>query len=86
MAALGWDKLLTDLPRYGRSNPYRILAYSEMMLAPLIGWRPYGTNNPAPRSPGNPFAWLVSERELAFELGPGQGYSLATDASDFSGC
>jgi len=71
MTKQGWEKLLTDVPGYGKANPYRIPAYSEMMPAPLIGWRPYGTNHPAPRSPGNPFAWLVSEREQAFELGPG---------------
>jgi len=71
MTGQGWDKLLTDVPRYGKANPYWILAYSEMMPAPLIGWRPYGTNHPAPRSPDNPHAWLVSEREQVFELGPG---------------
>jgi hypothetical protein len=71
MAELGWEKLLTDLPRYGRENPFRILAYSEMMPAPLVGWRPYGINHEVPRNPDNPFAWLVSEREQAFELGPG---------------
>jgi hypothetical protein len=47
------------------------MAYSEMMPPPFIGWRPYGTDHPAPRSPENPFAWLVNEREQAFELGPG---------------
>jgi hypothetical protein len=71
MTKQGWEKLLTDVPGYGKANPYRIPAYSEMMPAPLIGWRPYGTNHPAPRSPDNPHAWLVSEREQAFELGPG---------------
>jgi hypothetical protein len=43
---------------YGEANPYRILAYSEMMPAPLIGWLPYGTNHPAPRRPDNLYAWL----------------------------
>jgi hypothetical protein len=71
MTGQGWHKLLTDVPRYGKANPYRIPAYSEMMPAPLIGWRPYGTNHPTPRSPDNPHAWLVSEREQVFELGPG---------------
>ena len=71
MTKQGWEKLLTDVPMYGKANPYRIPAYSEMMPAPLIGWRPYGTNHPAPCSPDNPYAWLVSEREQAFELGPG---------------
>ena len=71
MVAQGWEKLLTDVPKYGRANPYRIPAYSEMMPAPLIGWRPYGPNPPAPRNPENPFAWLMSEREQAFELIPG---------------
>ena len=71
MTSQGWEKLLTDVPRYAKANPYRILAYSEMMPAPPIGWRPYGTNHPAPRLPDNPHAWLVSEREQAFELGPG---------------
>jgi hypothetical protein len=71
MTLQGWDKLLTDVPRYGKANPYRIMAYSEMMPAPLIGWRPYSTNHPAPRCSDNPHAWLVSEREQVFELGPG---------------
>ena len=66
-----WDKLLTDVPRYGKAKPYRIMAYSEMMPSPWIGWRPYGKNHPAPRNPEDPFAWLVNEREQAFELGPG---------------
>jgi hypothetical protein len=67
----GWEKLLSDLPRYGRSERFRISAYSEMMPPPLIGWRPYGQNHPAPRDPENPFTWWVNEREQAFELGPG---------------
>lgn len=71
MAEAGWEKLLSDVPRYGRENPFRILAYSEMMPAPLVGWRPYGGDHPAPRNPDSPFAWLVSEREQAFELSPG---------------
>ena len=70
MAGQGWDKLLTDVPRYGSAEHFRMTAYSEMMPAPLIGWRPYGSNHPAPRRPENPFAWLVSEREQVFELGP----------------
>jgi hypothetical protein len=71
VTAQGWDKLLTDVPRYGGAERFRMMAYSEMMPPPLIGWRPYGANHPAPRSPDNPFAWLVSEREQVFELGPG---------------
>ena len=71
MTGQGWHKLLTDVPRYGEANPCRILAYSEMMPAPLIGWLPYGTDHPAPSRPDNPHAWLVSEREQVFELGPG---------------
>jgi hypothetical protein len=67
----GWEKLLTDVPRYGRAERFRMTAYSEMMPPPWIGWRPYGSNHRAPKSPGNPFAWLVSEREQVFELGPG---------------
>jgi hypothetical protein len=67
----GWEKLLKDVPRYGRRERFQIMAYSEMMPPPLIGWQPYGTNHPAPRSPENPFVWLVNEREQAFELGPG---------------
>jgi hypothetical protein len=71
MTERGWHKLLTDVPRYGKASPYRIPAYSEMMPAPLIGWRPYGTDHPFPGRPDNPHAWLVSEREQVFELGPG---------------
>jgi hypothetical protein len=71
MTQQGWEKLLTDVPRYGRAERFQIMAYSEMMPSPLIGWRPYGTNHPVPRSPEDPFTWLVNEREQAFELGPG---------------
>lgn len=67
----GWDRLLADVPRYGPKNPYHIPAYSEMMPAPLIGWRPYGSGHPAPRRPDDPHAWLVSEREQVFEVEPG---------------
>ena len=42
-----------------------------MMPSPWIGWRPYGKDHPAPRNPGDPFSWLVNEREQAFKLGPG---------------
>jgi hypothetical protein len=31
MAAQGRDKLLTDVPKYGKRDPFRIMAYSEMM-------------------------------------------------------
>ncbi len=55
----------------GRTGP--ILAYSEFMPSPRIGWRPYDRDQPAPRAPGNPFGWLVSEREQAQEIGPGLG-------------
>jgi hypothetical protein len=71
MSLQGWDRLLADVPRYGKGNPYRIPAYSEMMPAPLIGWHPYGTGHPAPRRSEAPHAWLVSEREQVFQLGPG---------------
>src|SRR5512136_2710630 len=72
MAAEGWDKLLTDVPRYGKGgDSLRIMAYSEMMPSPWIGWRPYGKDHPAPRYPEDPFTWTVNEREQAFELGPG---------------
>jgi hypothetical protein len=71
MTAQGWDKLLTDVPEYGDGNPFQIMAYSEMMPSPWIGWRPYGKDHPVPREPRDPFTWLVNEREQAFELGPG---------------
>ena len=71
MVAQGWDTLLTNVPKYGKAYPFRIMAYSEMMPSPWIGWRPYGKDHPAPRSPGDRFAWMVSEREQVFQLGPG---------------
>ncbi len=71
MPEQGWMKLLADVPKYGRTRRFQIMAYSEFMPPPLIGWRPYGTNHPVPRNPENPFTWLISEREQAFELGPG---------------
>jgi hypothetical protein len=71
MAAQGWDRLLSDIPRYGRGHRFRIPAYSEMMPSPWIGWRPYGKDPSAPKNPDDPFTWLVNEREQAFQLGPG---------------
>jgi len=67
----GWDKLLSDLPRYGEKGHFTIAAYSEFMPPPFVGWRPYGTNHPAPHNAEDPFTWLISEREQAFEVGPG---------------
>ena len=67
MSTSGWDQLLSDLPE--RIGP--ILAYSEFMPPPRIGWRPYDKDQPAPRVSGNPFGWLVSEREQAQEIEPG---------------
>jgi hypothetical protein len=71
MCAQGWDTLLTDVPKYGKAKPFRIMAYSEMMPSPWIGWRPYGKDHAVPRNPEDPFTWLVNEREQAMELGPG---------------
>ena len=71
MTTHGWDRLLTDVPKYGKTHQYRIMAYSEMMPSPWIGWRPYDKSHPAPRHPGDPFTWLVNEREQAMELEPG---------------
>jgi hypothetical protein len=71
MEAQGWDRLLMDIPRYGKEHHFQMMAYSEMMPSPWIGWRPYGKDHPAPRNPKDPFAWTVNEREQAFELGPG---------------
>jgi len=71
MVQRGWERLLTDVPVYGPETPCLIPAYSEMMPAPRIGWLPYGEGHPAPRDPENPYAWLVSEREQVFQLGPG---------------
>ncbi len=65
MTMQGWEKLLADVPRYGKADRYRIMAYSEMMPSPWIGWRPYGKDHPAPRNPEDPFAWLVNERAQA---------------------
>lgn len=67
MSNQGWDQLLSNLP--DRIGP--ILAYSEFMPPPRIGWRPYDSHRPAPRVPGNPYAWLVTEQEQAQEIRPG---------------
>ena len=67
MARQGWDQLLNDPPRAIGS----IVAYSEFMPPPRIGWRPYDEGVPAPRLTGDPHAWLVSEREQAQEIRPG---------------
>ncbi len=67
MSIQGWDLLLRDLP--DRIGP--ILAYSEFMPPPRIGWRPYDRLQPAPRVPGDPFGWLITEREQAQEIRPG---------------
>ena len=67
MSNQGWDHLLSDLP--DRTGP--IIAYSEFMPAPRIAWRPYDRDHPAPRVPGDPFAWVLSEREQAQEVRPG---------------
>jgi len=71
MAARGWDALLVDVPKCGREDPFPIMAYSEMMPSPWIGWRPYGNDHPAPRRHEDPFSWMVNEREQVFELSPG---------------
>jgi hypothetical protein len=71
MSRRGWERLLTDVPGFRVHRGFRIDAYSEFMPPPRIGWRPYGTDHPAPRNPENPYAWLVSEREHAYELQPG---------------
>lgn len=71
MPAQGWDRLLMDIPKYGKRRQFRIPAYSEMMPSPWIGWKPYEKGHPAPRNAEDPFAWTVNERERAFELGPG---------------
>jgi len=47
MPKQGWEKLLTDLPKYGAKARFPIAAYSEFMPPPRIGWRPYDTNHPA---------------------------------------
>ncbi len=71
MSRKGWDRLLSDIPKFRTQRGFRLEAYSEFMPPPRVGWRPYGTNHPAPRNPGSPYAWLVSERETVFELQPG---------------
>jgi len=67
MERQGWDLLLSDPPRQIGS----IVAYSEFMPPPRIGWRPCDGDVPAPRVSGKPHAWLVSEREQAQEIHPG---------------
>jgi len=50
MAAQGWDTLLTTFQGTARAIRFRIMAYSEMMPSPWIGWRPYGKDHPIPRT------------------------------------
>jgi hypothetical protein len=38
MKGQGWERLLSDAPRYGKANPYRIPAYSEADELPFR-WR-----------------------------------------------
>ena len=71
MPKQGWEKMLSDSPYDHLKGHFQIMAYSEFMPAPRIGWHPYGMNHRAPRNPENPFNWLVSEREQACELTPG---------------
>ena len=71
MATHGWEQLLADLPDYRGPGRFPIRAYSEFMPAPRIGWRPYDHDPLAPRTPDNPYAWQVTEREESFELQPG---------------
>jgi hypothetical protein len=67
MSNQGWDLLLSDIP--DRIGP--ILAYSEFMPPPRIGWRPYDWLQPVPRISGDRYGWLISEREQAQEIRPG---------------
>ena len=46
-------------------------AYSEFLPPPRCQQKPYGTEEPGPFDPRDPYGWQVSEYEEAFELQPG---------------
>jgi Peptidase family M28 len=71
MASEGWDQLLEE-PNWARGpGKFPIAPYSEFMPGHWVGIKPYGTQPRRVRDDNDPYGWLVSEYEQAFELRPG---------------
>ena len=71
MSTEGWETLLQDQAWAQQPGKFPIAAYSEFMPGPWMGIKPYGTQPRPVRDPEDPYGWLVSEHEQAFELRPG---------------
>jgi hypothetical protein len=71
MAAKGWKQLVSGPAWYQGEGKYPIVAYSEFMPPPRVGWKPYGKFKTLILSDDDPWGWHIREHEEAFELRPG---------------
>ena len=67
----GWQKLLNGYPWFRGNGHYPIIAYSEFMPPPMVGYKPYGKPDKLILSEDDPFGWKITELEEEFELRPG---------------
>jgi hypothetical protein len=70
MTEQGWRRMFPE-PHPGTGLDCPIPAYSEFMPPPRIGWKPYGSREPMPFAPDDPFGWRIQEYEEEVELQPG---------------
>ena len=68
---LGWKRLIPDANQFRGEGNYPILAYSEFMPPPRVGFYPYGGRSADLFMEDDPWGWPVSEYEQSFELTPG---------------
>lgn len=67
----GWEKFLEEYPWFNCNGCYPLIAYSEFMPSPKVGYKPYGKPDNSVLSKDDPYGWKISELEEEYELKPG---------------
>jgi hypothetical protein len=71
MPRSAWEQLLAGWPWFGGAGRFPIQPNSEFMPPVRLVRKPYGTWDPPPYTPDDPWGWPVTEYEEALVLRPG---------------
>jgi hypothetical protein len=71
MPTSAWEQLLAGWPWFGGAGTYPVQPNSEFMPPVRLVRKPYGTWDPPPYAPGDPWGWPVTEYEETLVLRPG---------------
>src|SRR5262245_61855048 len=71
MAEAGWKRLLEGWPWFQSEGAFPLATYPEYLPPVRLLRKPYGSWDPVPLNPDDPYGWPVTEYEEELTLRPG---------------